>query len=90
MTTANKIQEVKVFLGYAFSAGWNNNSSKGMADDAETIIGKVARREGAGFAGDIANSVEKYKKISEKQAYWIAKFVVENNLTDRIEYLFEA
>lgn len=90
MTTATKIQEVKVFLGYAFSYGWNNASNKDFSIMAETIIGRVAMNEAAGFAGEIAKTVEGTKRVSEKQAYWIAKFAVENNMTSKIDFLFEA
>ena len=90
MTTATKIQEVKIFLGRAYSAGWNNASDSDFANMAETIIGRVADKEESGFAGEIAKTVEKTKRVSEKQAYWIAKFAVENNMTTKIDFLFEA
>lgn len=89
MDTNTQIQEVKWFIcNYAFSANWNNASRADMANDAETVIGYVATAN-LGFASEIAQTVEKYKKISEKQAYWIAKAAVENNKAERISYLFE-
>ena len=90
MTTATKINEVKFFLSYAFSSSFNTASNKEFDNMAQTIIGKVARNEESGLAGDIAKTIEKSKRVSDKQAYWIAKFAVENNLTSNIEFLFEA
>lgn len=90
MTIESKIKEVKFFLSYAFSCSYNTASNKDFDNMAQTIIGKVARNENSGFAGEIAATIEKTKRVSEKQAYWIAKFIVENNLTCSIEFLFEA
>lgn len=90
MTQAQKIQEVKKFIvQYAFQYGWNRASIKSFADEAETVISIVAMREEAGFAAEIAQTVEKYKRVSEKQAYWIAKAAVELDITTRIDYLWE-
>ena len=88
METTTKIQTVKSFItNYAFSYDFNNASKREMADEAETVIELVAQ-SGLGFASDIANTVNKYKKISEKQAYWIAKTAIENSLDSRIEFLY--
>lgn len=88
MEATQKIQAVKSFLtNYSFSYSWNNASSKQMADEAETIIDLIAT--GAyGFASEIAQSVCKFKKCSEKQAYWIAKSAVESGVANRVDYLF--
>ena len=88
MTTAQQIQEVKQFIcSFAFSSNWNNSSRADMDNDAQSVIGYVANGN-LGFASEIAQTVEKYKKISVKQAYWIAKAAVENNKVERISYLF--
>lgn len=94
MTTAveskERVQEVKGFiLRYAQIDRWNNNSASEFNDEAQTIIELVSK--GAyGFASEIAQTVVKYNfRISEKQAYWIARVAVENDLTGNINYLFE-
>jgi hypothetical protein len=89
-TTINTqtIQKVKSFIfRYARIDKWNNNSASSFNDEAQTIIDLVARGS-YGFASDIAHTVVNSKfYISEKQAYWIAKIAVENNLASRIDYL---
>jgi len=90
METSQKIQILKKFiLGYAFSYSWNAASRKELANEAETVIDLVAI-SGLGFASEIAATVAKYKKISEKQAYWIAKAAVENNHDTRVAHFYEA
>lgn len=89
MNATEKIQAVKSFLlRYAKIDKWNNNSASSFNDEAETIISLVAKAS-LGFASDIASTVEKnHFSVSEKQAYWIAKAAVENDMTSRIDYLF--
>jgi hypothetical protein len=91
--TANNtslINEVKNFiLNYAFIDRWNKNSQSEMSDEAQTVIALVAEG-GYGFASDVATSSAKYSKVSEKQAYWIAKAAVENNHITRIVNILAA
>lgn len=83
-----RIQKTKSFiLSYAFQYGWNKASVRDMADEAETIVDLVSKY-GEGLAKEIATTVNKYKKVSEKQAYWIAKYAVENNHVSRIDFIF--
>lgn len=90
MEATQKIQTLKNFLTRnAFSYGWNTASKKDIADDAETIINLVAISS-YGFASEIATTVEKFKRVSEKQAYWIAKAAVENEQDTRVSYIYEA
>lgn len=51
--------------------------SHGVAGEARSIVYYVAT-ELNGFATDVAQTVLKYKRISEKQAYVIARAYVEN------------
>jgi hypothetical protein len=89
MTTSEKIQTLKGFITRkAFSYNWNNASVREMADEAETVIALVAKHN-LGFASEIATTVEKFKKISEKQAYWIAKAAVEASLDSRVDFIYE-
>lgn len=93
MTTVNnnnKIQVLKNFIvSNAFAYGWNTASKRELGDEAETIVDQVAKFT-TGFASEIAQTVLKYKKVSEKQAYWIAKAAVENNKDTRVEFLYAA
>jgi hypothetical protein len=88
MEQSQQIQTVKGFLtSYAFSYGWNTASKKEMSDEAESIIALIAMGT-YGFASEIASTVNKFKKVSEKQAYWIAKAAVESGVANRVDYLF--
>lgn len=90
MESNQKIQTLKNFLTRnAFSYRWNTASKKELADEAMTIIHLVAIGS-FGFASEIATTVEKFQKVSEKQAYWIAKVAVENDKDSRISYIYEA
>lgn len=46
---------------------------------ANNIV-KAVKDGNFGFASEIAASVEKYGRVSEKQAYWIARAAWENQL----------
>ena len=85
-----KIQEVKSFLvRYAKIDRWNNNSASNFNDEAQSIIERIAIGD-YGFASEIAQTVVKYNfSISEKQAYWVARTAVENEMLSNIDYLFE-
>lgn len=75
-----EIQEMKSFLvRNAFSYGWNTASRKQVDENAQDIIYRVSIGS-FGLASEIAGTVLKYNKLSEKQAYWIAKAAVENNI----------
>ena len=88
MENTKKIEVTKSFIvNNAFLYNWNNASIKEDADAAEKMIDLVAGSN-LGFASEIAATAAKYKKVSEKQAYHIAKAAVENNLTT-IDYMFE-
>jgi hypothetical protein len=49
--------------------------------DQEALITQVAGA-GGGLPSDIAATVLKNKRVSEKQAYWIAKYAVDHHLVD--------
>ena len=52
-------------------------------DDKQQIANRIiaAVKDGNfGFASDIAATIAKYGKVSEKQAYWIARTAWENDL----------
>lgn len=76
------IQQIKdLIIQFAYRP--NPYMDNGCTYNADTIIMHVAEG-GFGFTSDIAKTVEKYKRVSEKQAYFIAKAAVENKLN--IEY----
>ena len=85
-----KIQEVKSFLvRYAKIDRWNNNSASNFNDEAQSIIERIAIGD-YGFASEIAQTVVKYNfSISEKQAYWVARKAVENEMLSNIDYLLK-
>jgi hypothetical protein len=84
------VNEVKNFIvKYSFIDRWNKNSQSELSDQAQGVI-ELVSMGGYGFASDVATSAAKYKKVSEKQAYWIAKAAVENNLITRIQSLLSA
>lgn len=88
MENAQKIQVIKnLIASRAFNQNRGNDVAWELTDEAETIIEYVATGS-FGLATDIANTANKWRKISEKQAYWIAKTAVENNMCVRVEYLF--
>jgi hypothetical protein len=88
MENTTKIQTVKSFLNnYSFEFSKNDTNKNQLVDEANTIIELVAIGN-FGFASEIATTVNKFKRISEKQAYWIAKIAIENNLDNRIEFLY--
>lgn len=89
LTANEKIQEVKrMMVIYINADRWNDNSKMALKDQVLSVVSQVAMA-GLGFASDIATTVDKFERCSEKQAYWIAKAAVENNLTSRIDYQFE-
>ena len=88
MTTTEKIQEVKrMLVNYVNADRRFNNSQMQLKDEMLSTVEDV-RLANLGFASDIAATVVKSERCSEKQAYWIAKTAVENNLTSRIDYQF--
>jgi len=89
MEATIKIQEVKrMLVTYINANRWNNNSQMQLKDQMLSVVEDV-RIANLGFASEIASTVGKYERCTEKQAYWIAKCAVENNLTKRIDYQFE-
>ena len=40
----------------------------------------AAKDAGNDFIASVANSVDKYMKVSDKQAYCLAKFAIDNNI----------
>lgn len=88
LTTNEQIQKVKTFIcRWAFNSGMYRTFEM-MSDSAENIISQVAIQQ-LGFASEIASTVEKSKRVSEKQAYWIAKAAVEKNLIVDADFIFE-
>ena len=88
LTTEQKIQEVKrMMVVYINADRWNDNSKMAIKDQVLSVVSQVALAN-IGFASDIATTVDRTERCSEKQAYWIAKAAVENNLTSRIDYQF--
>lgn len=76
------LQSVKnALLKYARVDHWNNNSSVWMEEEVRGVIDSVAESPKMGFASQVAQSVVKYNyKISEKQAFVIAKAATESKL----------
>lgn len=88
MEAQDKIQTLKGYLlRNSFQYGWNNASKRDADDESQTIIDYV-KTGNFGFASEIATTVLTYKRISEKQAYWISKTAIENNLDTRINYIY--
>ena len=86
-TNAQIIQAVKeVLLGFTSNSRTFKANHNDMAEMADTLVSRVA--EVTGFAGDVAKTVEKYGKVSEKQAYIIARAAVENNRLGQYENFF--
>jgi len=77
-----------MLVTYVNADRWNNNSLMELKDQMLSVVEDV-RIANLGFASEIASTVGKTERCSEKQAYWIAKIAVENNLTKRIDYQFE-
>jgi hypothetical protein len=87
-TTQDLIQEVKRSLVSFINADrWNNNSKMQIKDEMLWLVDQVASAN-LGFISEVATSVSKYERCSEKQAYWIAKGAVESNLIEKLQYLF--
>ena len=76
------LQSVKnALLKYARVDHWNDNSSVWMEDEVRGLIDSVSESPKLGFASQVAQSVRKYNyKISEKQAYVIAKAATEGKI----------
>lgn len=81
---AYDIQSVKRgLIRYAKEDKWNRNTEYrlGFNSDAQGVIDQVAKGN-YGFASQVAETVRRYGyRISEKQAYVIARAAVENNLS---------
>lgn len=89
LTTTEMIQKAKShILARAFNGG-RYSSFEGEAQDCERVISMV-ELSNLGFPSEIAATCLKFNRISEKQAYWVAKAAVENNLVDSIDYIFNA
>ena len=70
-------------LNYAKIDRWNrsNDYYLGVNDQAQTVIDRVAAGN-YGFPSQVAQTVKKYNyRISEKQAYVIAKAAVDNEVS---------
>jgi hypothetical protein len=89
MKTANElIQDVKSTMVSFINSNRQDNASKSqIKDDMLWLVDQVAWAN-AGFCSEIATTVSKYERCSEKQAYWIAKYAVESNLIEKVQYLF--
>lgn len=78
------VQSVKSGLvRYAMADKRNRNSEYrlGFNDDAQSVVDNVAKGN-YGFASQVAQTVQRYNyRISEKQAYVIARAAVENEVT---------
>lgn len=67
---------------------WVNKMVQGDRNGAYTIwedsmlkVYFAAKEQGNDFIMSVYNSVDKYMKASDKQAYCLAKFAVDNNIT---------
>ena len=68
MTTSEKIQEVKrMLVTYVNADRWNNNSQMELKDQLLSVVEDV-RLANLGFTSEIAATVGKYERCSEKQA----------------------
>ncbi len=77
------IQSVKSDL-LLYSDSFYMTAQKRATFDAVAYIKTEAIELGNQFIADVCSSVCTYKKISEKQAYVIAKFLVDNKLSTKI------
>jgi hypothetical protein len=87
-TQSELIQEVKsALVSFVNADRRNNNSMMQIKDEMLTLVCQVASTN-LGFISEIATTVSRYEKCSEKQAYWIAKGVVESKLIESVQHLF--
>lgn len=81
-----KIQTIKQTILSGVSSYYQQN---GYWDFAEEIILAV-EMDTEGFTSDVASTVYKYKRCSEKQVYVIARAFVENDLQTRFNHILYA
>lgn len=76
------LQSVKqAILDYARVNHWTQNSQVSFEEDIRSVIDSVADAPKLGFASQVAQTVKKYNyKVSEKQAYVIAKAATEGKI----------
>lgn len=75
--TINDVQKLKNNLVHYIGLDrWHNNSQMMFKDDYLWLVSIVAD-DATGFAKDVAATVLKYEKCSEKQAYVIARAACE-------------
>ena len=81
------VADVKSFLvRRAFDNQTGFNFDAQMTVDALSVISAVSHMTGS-FAANVAESVMSGKRISEKQAFVIARAAVENNKLTSIQYI---
>ena len=79
--TVNDIQTLKAQLvRYIGMDRWNNNSMMDIKEVYLTLVDRVADAA-TGFAKDVATTVSRSERISEKQAYVIARAACELGLS---------
>ena len=79
--TLNDIQTLKSQLvRYIGMDRWNNNSMMDIKDEYLTLVDRVADAA-TGFAKDVATTVSRSERISEKQAYVISRAACELGLS---------
>ena len=75
--TINDIQTVKnALVRYIGMDRWNNNSMMDIREDYFQLVSHVMYNA-TGFAKDVATTVDRTGRISEKQAYIIARAACE-------------
>jgi hypothetical protein len=72
------INTVKNTILVGFEARFTQGFSSSAFNEALDIVGRV-EVFGKDFAQEVAKTVVKFKKVSEKQAYIIARAYAENN-----------
>lgn len=61
-------------------AGDRNSLSYTMWFKSISMIEATAQKSGNTFIESVCQSADKYMRVSDKQAYCLAKFAVENNI----------
>lgn len=83
MTTQERIQATKKMILTGANEVYKGSGSWWAMYSEELVL--AVSMETEGFGQQVAETVVKYKKASEKQAYFIARAFVENNLTVNFE-----
>lgn len=79
LTPLEEIQDKMMWIN-GCASGDRNSMSYQISAEMLSKIEMKAKESGNGFIASICQSVDKYMKCSEKQAYCLAKFAIENEI----------